>query len=127
MPLSVTWSRCTIQKECTQGLLARSWIGMSEGPQQCPSMTLTPPEISVSADIKVRSSPSMLPSSITPIVKYTGSWEKNMIGSNSIKEKKNTNSVCAHLCCQELEGSATSDHTPRVYLMKYFYPLNFQF
>lgn len=28
---------------------------MGEGPQQCPSMTLTPPEISVSADIKVKS------------------------------------------------------------------------
>uniref|UniRef100_A0A4W6D7T6 Plexin D1 n=1 Tax=Lates calcarifer TaxID=8187 RepID=A0A4W6D7T6_LATCA len=41
-------NRCTIQKECAQGLLARSWISMGEGPQQCPSMTLTPPEISIS-------------------------------------------------------------------------------
>uniref|UniRef100_A0A3B4UG02 Plexin D1 n=1 Tax=Seriola dumerili TaxID=41447 RepID=A0A3B4UG02_SERDU len=41
-------NRCTIQKECTRGLLARSWISMGEGPQQCPSMTLTPPEISIS-------------------------------------------------------------------------------
>uniref|UniRef100_A0A672ZNR2 Sema domain-containing protein n=1 Tax=Sphaeramia orbicularis TaxID=375764 RepID=A0A672ZNR2_9TELE len=46
-------NRCTIQKECAQGLLSRSWIGMGEGPQQCPSMTLTPPEISISADIKL--------------------------------------------------------------------------
>ncbi|XP_056240547.1 plexin-D1 [Seriola aureovittata] len=45
-------NRCTIQKECARGLLARSWISMGEGPQQCPSMTLTPPEISISADIK---------------------------------------------------------------------------
>uniref|UniRef100_A0A8C4EMU7 Plexin D1 n=1 Tax=Dicentrarchus labrax TaxID=13489 RepID=A0A8C4EMU7_DICLA len=45
-------NRCTIQKECSQGHLARSWISMGEGPQQCPSMTLTPPEISISADIK---------------------------------------------------------------------------
>ncbi|KAE8293639.1 Plexin-D1 Precursor [Larimichthys crocea] len=45
-------NRCTIQKECAQELLARSWISMGEGPQQCPSMTLTPPEISISADIK---------------------------------------------------------------------------
>ncbi|KAM9344220.1 plexin-D1 isoform 2-T2 [Pholidichthys leucotaenia] len=45
-------NRCTIQKECSQGLLARSWISMAEGPEQCPSMTLTPPEISISADIK---------------------------------------------------------------------------
>ncbi|CAJ1084926.1 plexin-D1 [Xyrichtys novacula] len=44
-------NRCTIQKECAQGLLARSWISMGEGPQQCPSMTLIPPEISISADI----------------------------------------------------------------------------
>uniref|UniRef100_A0A8P4KQT2 Plexin D1 n=1 Tax=Dicentrarchus labrax TaxID=13489 RepID=A0A8P4KQT2_DICLA len=41
-------NRCTIQKECSQGHLARSWISMGEGPQQCPSMTLTPPEISIS-------------------------------------------------------------------------------
>ncbi|XP_026187481.1 plexin-D1 [Mastacembelus armatus] len=46
-------NRCTIQKECARGLLARSWISLSEGSQQCPSMTLTPPEISISADIKV--------------------------------------------------------------------------
>uniref|UniRef100_A0A8C7Z8S4 Plexin D1 n=1 Tax=Oryzias sinensis TaxID=183150 RepID=A0A8C7Z8S4_9TELE len=46
-------NRCSIQKECAQGLLARSWISMGEGPQQCPSITLTPPEISISADIKV--------------------------------------------------------------------------
>ena len=52
--LFVTLSRCTIQKECAQGLLARSWISMGEGPQQCPSMTLTPPEISIAADIKVK-------------------------------------------------------------------------
>ncbi|XP_023812458.1 plexin-D1 isoform X1 [Oryzias latipes] len=45
-------NRCSIQKECAQGLLARSWISMGEGPQQCPSITLTPPEISISADIK---------------------------------------------------------------------------
>ncbi|XP_038578173.1 plexin-D1 [Micropterus salmoides] len=45
-------NRCTIQKECAQGLLARSWIRIGEGLQQCPSMTLTPSEISVSADIK---------------------------------------------------------------------------
>ncbi|XP_061909562.1 plexin-D1 [Entelurus aequoreus] len=45
-------NRCTIQKECAQGLLARSWIPMGEGPLQCPSMTLTPSEISISADVK---------------------------------------------------------------------------
>uniref|UniRef100_A0A7N8YNJ8 Plexin D1 n=1 Tax=Mastacembelus armatus TaxID=205130 RepID=A0A7N8YNJ8_9TELE len=51
-------NRCTIQKECARGLLARSWISLSEGSQQCPSMTLTPPEISISADIKVTLIPS---------------------------------------------------------------------
>uniref|UniRef100_A0A8C8CLJ4 Sema domain-containing protein n=1 Tax=Oncorhynchus tshawytscha TaxID=74940 RepID=A0A8C8CLJ4_ONCTS len=45
-------SRCSIQRECAWGPLARCWIGMGEGPQQCPSMTLTPPEISLSTDIK---------------------------------------------------------------------------
>lgn len=54
-------SRCTVQKECAQGLLARSWISMGEGPQQCPSMTLTPPEISISADIKVGLDPCCTP------------------------------------------------------------------
>uniref|UniRef100_A0A3P8Z7A1 Sema domain-containing protein n=1 Tax=Esox lucius TaxID=8010 RepID=A0A3P8Z7A1_ESOLU len=43
---------CSIQRECTQGSLMRSWIGMGDNSQQCPSMTLTPPEISLSADIK---------------------------------------------------------------------------
>uniref|UniRef100_A0A667YH04 Plexin D1 n=1 Tax=Myripristis murdjan TaxID=586833 RepID=A0A667YH04_9TELE len=41
-------NRCTIQRECAPEPLARSWISMAEGPQQCPSMTLTPPEISLS-------------------------------------------------------------------------------
>uniref|UniRef100_A0A8C7H5A8 Plexin D1 n=1 Tax=Oncorhynchus kisutch TaxID=8019 RepID=A0A8C7H5A8_ONCKI len=45
-------SRCSIQRECSGWLMVRSWIGMGEGPQQCPSMTLTPQEISLSADIK---------------------------------------------------------------------------
>uniref|UniRef100_A0A8C7H404 Plexin D1 n=1 Tax=Oncorhynchus kisutch TaxID=8019 RepID=A0A8C7H404_ONCKI len=41
-------SRCSIQRECSGWLMVRSWIGMGEGPQQCPSMTLTPQEISLS-------------------------------------------------------------------------------
>uniref|UniRef100_A0A3Q2Y183 Plexin D1 n=1 Tax=Hippocampus comes TaxID=109280 RepID=A0A3Q2Y183_HIPCM len=45
-------NRCSMQKECAQGVLARAWIAMGEGPHQCPSMTLTPPEISITADIK---------------------------------------------------------------------------
>nr|XP_040048112.1 LOW QUALITY PROTEIN: plexin-D1 [Gasterosteus aculeatus aculeatus] len=45
-------NRCTIQKECAQGLQARSWVGMGEGLKQCLTMTLTPPEISITADIK---------------------------------------------------------------------------
>uniref|UniRef100_A0A8C4ZSB3 Plexin D1 n=1 Tax=Gadus morhua TaxID=8049 RepID=A0A8C4ZSB3_GADMO len=41
-------NRCTVQKECVPRPLVRSWISMGEGPQQCPSMTLTPSEISLS-------------------------------------------------------------------------------
>ncbi|KAJ7984392.1 hypothetical protein DPEC_G00362070 [Dallia pectoralis] len=37
--------------ECASGPLVRSWIGMGDKSQQCPSMT-SPPEISLSADIK---------------------------------------------------------------------------
>lgn len=69
--LSVTLCRCTIQKECAQELLQRSWISMGEGPQQCPSMTLTPPEISISADIKVVLIPSISLLSITPVLTTT--------------------------------------------------------
>ncbi|XP_014888891.1 plexin-D1 isoform X1 [Poecilia latipinna] len=45
-------NRCTIQNECARGLLPRSWITLGEGPKQCPSITLTPPEISISAKIE---------------------------------------------------------------------------
>lgn len=45
-------NRCSLQKECSLGVSPRSWIGLGEGPLQCPSMTLTPSEISISADIK---------------------------------------------------------------------------
>uniref|UniRef100_A0A3B4B358 Sema domain-containing protein n=1 Tax=Periophthalmus magnuspinnatus TaxID=409849 RepID=A0A3B4B358_9GOBI len=39
--------RCSLQKDCSLGVSPRSWISLGEGPQQCPSMTLTPPEITV--------------------------------------------------------------------------------
>uniref|UniRef100_A0AAR2J7U4 Sema domain-containing protein n=1 Tax=Pygocentrus nattereri TaxID=42514 RepID=A0AAR2J7U4_PYGNA len=39
-------SRCSIQEECSTGGVARSWISIREGPQQCPSMTFTPAELS---------------------------------------------------------------------------------
>nr|XP_015203481.1 PREDICTED: plexin-D1 [Lepisosteus oculatus] len=45
-------NRCSIQKECAHQLLPRFWIGLSEGPQQCPSMTITPREIDIATDIK---------------------------------------------------------------------------
>uniref|UniRef100_M4AS82 Plexin D1 n=1 Tax=Xiphophorus maculatus TaxID=8083 RepID=M4AS82_XIPMA len=45
-------NRCTIQNECARGLLPRSWITLGEGPKQCPSITLTPPEISISSEIE---------------------------------------------------------------------------
>uniref|UniRef100_A0AAY5EHT0 Sema domain-containing protein n=1 Tax=Electrophorus electricus TaxID=8005 RepID=A0AAY5EHT0_ELEEL len=46
-------SRCSIQRECSSGGVSRSWISLKEGPQQCPSMTFTPPEFSTTTDIKV--------------------------------------------------------------------------
>ncbi|XP_066499462.1 plexin-D1 [Hoplias malabaricus] len=45
-------SRCSIQEECSNGEVARSWISITEGPQQCPSMTFTPAKFSRTADIK---------------------------------------------------------------------------
>ncbi|KAI4889334.1 hypothetical protein NFI96_023916, partial [Prochilodus magdalenae] len=45
-------SRCSIQEECSSGSVARSWISIREGPQQCPSMTFTPAEFSRTADNK---------------------------------------------------------------------------
>uniref|UniRef100_A0A8C6TQU8 Plexin D1 n=1 Tax=Neogobius melanostomus TaxID=47308 RepID=A0A8C6TQU8_9GOBI len=48
-------NRCSLQEDCSLGVSPRSWISLGEGPQQCPSMTLTPSDISISADIKVGS------------------------------------------------------------------------
>ncbi|XP_015250226.1 PREDICTED: plexin-D1 isoform X1 [Cyprinodon variegatus] len=45
-------NRCSIQNECARGLMPRSWISIGQGPQQCPSITLTPSEISISAKIE---------------------------------------------------------------------------
>uniref|UniRef100_A0A8B9GS16 Plexin D1 n=1 Tax=Astyanax mexicanus TaxID=7994 RepID=A0A8B9GS16_ASTMX len=44
-------SRCSIQEECSSRGVARSWISIREGPQQCPSMTFTPAQFSRTADI----------------------------------------------------------------------------
>uniref|UniRef100_W5LCV1 Plexin D1 n=1 Tax=Astyanax mexicanus TaxID=7994 RepID=W5LCV1_ASTMX len=44
-------SRCSIQEECSSRGLARSWISIRDGPQQCPSMTFTPAEFSRTANI----------------------------------------------------------------------------
>ncbi|XP_029105637.1 plexin-D1 isoform X1 [Scleropages formosus] len=44
-------SRCSIRKECGSQL-AHSWIGVGEGPQRCPSMTITPPDISIASDVE---------------------------------------------------------------------------
>nr|XP_055023424.1 plexin-D1 [Misgurnus anguillicaudatus] len=43
--------RCSIQKDCFSGSLARSWISIGDGVHQCPSMTITPSEISLSTNI----------------------------------------------------------------------------
>ncbi|XP_051758342.1 plexin-D1 [Ctenopharyngodon idella] len=44
--------RCSIQKDCSSGNLSRSWISSTDGVQQCPSMTVTPSEISRSAHMR---------------------------------------------------------------------------
>ncbi|KAL4645938.1 plexin-D1 [Arapaima gigas] len=44
-------SRCSIREECSSQLL-HSWIGVGEGAEQCPSMTITPTEISITTDIE---------------------------------------------------------------------------
>ncbi|XDV48245.1 hypothetical protein PO909_017694 [Leuciscus waleckii] len=44
--------RCSVQKNCSSGTLSRSWISSADGVQQCPSMTITPSEISYSAHMR---------------------------------------------------------------------------
>ncbi|KAK2899118.1 hypothetical protein Q8A67_010536 [Cirrhinus molitorella] len=44
--------RCSVQKDCSSGTLSRSWISAGDGIQQCPTMTITPSEISHSAHMK---------------------------------------------------------------------------
>lgn len=44
--------RCSVQQDCSSVSLSRSWISISEGVQQCPSMTITPAEISRSAEMR---------------------------------------------------------------------------
>ncbi|XP_016085027.1 plexin-D1 isoform X1 [Sinocyclocheilus grahami] len=44
--------RCSVQKNCSSGTLGRSWISTGDGAQQCPSMTITPSEISRSAHMR---------------------------------------------------------------------------
>uniref|UniRef100_A0A9J7XY34 Plexin D1 n=1 Tax=Cyprinus carpio carpio TaxID=630221 RepID=A0A9J7XY34_CYPCA len=38
--------RCSVQKDCSSRTVGRSWISTGDGVQQCPSMTITPSEIS---------------------------------------------------------------------------------
>ncbi|CAM4713171.1 unnamed protein product [Leuciscus chuanchicus] len=45
-------TRCSVQKNCSSGTLSRSWISSADGVQQCPSMTITPSEISYSAHMR---------------------------------------------------------------------------
>ncbi|XP_056628860.1 plexin-D1 [Triplophysa dalaica] len=43
--------RCSVQKDCSSGTQDRSWISTGDGVRQCPLMTITPSEISRSANI----------------------------------------------------------------------------
>ncbi|KAI1893046.1 hypothetical protein AGOR_G00139850 [Albula goreensis] len=44
-------SRCSIQRDCASQAEPLSWIGLREGPQQCPEMTITPSEISIASNV----------------------------------------------------------------------------
>uniref|UniRef100_A0A9J8AGR5 Plexin D1 n=1 Tax=Cyprinus carpio carpio TaxID=630221 RepID=A0A9J8AGR5_CYPCA len=44
--------RCSVQKDCSSRTVGRSWISTGDGVQQCPSMTITPSEISRSAHMR---------------------------------------------------------------------------
>uniref|UniRef100_A0A8C1BVP1 Plexin D1 n=1 Tax=Cyprinus carpio carpio TaxID=630221 RepID=A0A8C1BVP1_CYPCA len=44
--------RCSVQKDCSSGTQGRSWISTGDSVQQCPSMTITPSEISRSAHMR---------------------------------------------------------------------------
>uniref|UniRef100_A0A8C1BUE7 Plexin D1 n=1 Tax=Cyprinus carpio carpio TaxID=630221 RepID=A0A8C1BUE7_CYPCA len=46
--------RCSVQKDCSSGTQGRSWISTGDSVQQCPSMTITPSEISRSAHMRVQ-------------------------------------------------------------------------
>ncbi|XP_052461186.1 plexin-D1 isoform X1 [Carassius gibelio] len=44
--------RCSVQKDCSSAIQDRSWISTQDGVQQCPFMTITPSEISRSAQMR---------------------------------------------------------------------------
>ncbi|XP_051964784.1 plexin-D1-like [Xyrauchen texanus] len=43
--------RCSIEQDCFSRSLSKSWINTGDGSQQCPSMTITPSDISRSTNI----------------------------------------------------------------------------
>uniref|UniRef100_A0A8C6WPQ9 Plexin D1 n=1 Tax=Neogobius melanostomus TaxID=47308 RepID=A0A8C6WPQ9_9GOBI len=47
-------NRCSLQEDCSLGVSPRSWISLGEGPQQCPSMTLTPKQLLIHIDLSLR-------------------------------------------------------------------------
>uniref|UniRef100_A0A8C2J142 Plexin D1 n=1 Tax=Cyprinus carpio TaxID=7962 RepID=A0A8C2J142_CYPCA len=52
--------RCSVQKDCSSGTQGRSWISTGDSVQQCPSMTITPSEISRSAHMRVQHTHTLL-------------------------------------------------------------------
>lgn len=49
--------RCSLQHECTSFTGANFWVSVSEGVQQCPSMTILEPEINIDKENPVRLMP----------------------------------------------------------------------
>ncbi|XP_051509231.1 plexin-D1 [Myxocyprinus asiaticus] len=43
--------RCSVEQDCSSRFLSRSWISIGDGAHQCPSMTITPSDISRFANI----------------------------------------------------------------------------
>uniref|UniRef100_A0A8C3VEI1 Plexin-D1 n=1 Tax=Catharus ustulatus TaxID=91951 RepID=A0A8C3VEI1_CATUS len=53
-------TRCSLQHECTNFTGANFWASVSEGVQQCPSMTILEPEINIDKENPVRLMPVLI-------------------------------------------------------------------
>uniref|UniRef100_A0A9J7ZTQ5 Plexin D1 n=1 Tax=Cyprinus carpio carpio TaxID=630221 RepID=A0A9J7ZTQ5_CYPCA len=88
--------RCSVQKDCSSGTQGRSWISTGDSVQQCPSMTITPSEISRSAHMRVQHT-------------HTHSYMCN--GSDFWKglRRQMCNDVCVCVCAVEVYSCSAGD------------------